>query len=325
MTNTYRWGYLAASGIAHSMAADFALAGLKIQAVGARDIDRANEFADKFDIPTRHGSYEALVNDPEVDIVYVSTVHTMHFEHALLAINAGKHVLVEKPFTVTSAQAQKLHKAATAGKVMVLEAMWTRFLPSHLKLQELIEAGTIGQVKLVTADHSQALQHASRLWDPAVAGGALLDLGIYPVSFSYRILGQPNEIAAKAQLTELGVDELTSAIFEYESGAQAVFTTCMSVAGPVNAVVTGTKGRVELEKSFYNNTAWVAFDNNDNEIARYVPAHEGRGMQYQALHFEECLRQGLLTSPILPLSESVQIMQTLDAIRSQIGVRYAGE
>ncbi|MFM6980705.1 MAG: Gfo/Idh/MocA family protein [Micrococcales bacterium] len=320
-----RWGYLSASNISREMARDFSLAGLKIQAVGARDIAKANAYADEFDIPNRHGSYEALVNDPEVDIVYVSTLQTLHFEHTMLAVNAGKHVLCEKPFTINANQAEQIQQAAKAKGVMVMEAMWTRFLPNHVELYKDIESGSIGEVTLVSADHSQALRHAARLWDPASGGGALLDLGIYPVSFANRILGAPSKIIAQAKLTDQNLDEITTGLFDYQSGAKAAFTTSMATAGPVTAFVLGTTGRIEIVGSFYSHVEYRIFDNSGKLLKHYVPNLVGRGMQHQAIHFEDCIKQGLLDSPELPIAESVQIMQVLDEIRRQTGVVYPGE
>lgn len=325
MTAQLRWGYLSASNISHEMASDFALAGLKIQAVGARAIDKANAFADKFGIPNRHGNYDDLVNDPEVDIVYVSTLQTFHFEHTMLAIAAGKHVLCEKPFTVNAKQAQAIQAAAKAKGVMVMEAMWTRFLPNHVELYRDIESGLIGDVSLVSADHSQSLGHVFRLWDAASGGGALLDLGIYPVSFTHRILGEPSKISAYAKLTDQKVDELTIAALDYPSGAKATFTTSMATAGPVTAFILGTKGRIEVSGSFYCNVEYRVYDLQNNLLKHFQPEIVGRGMQHQALHFEECLKAGLLDSPELPIAETVEIMQNLDEIRRQTGVIYPGE
>ena len=325
MSAQLRWGYLSASNIGHKMASDFALAGLKIQAVGARDLAKANAFADKFSIPNRHGSYADLVADPEVDIVYVSTLQTLHFEHTILAIEAGKHVLCEKPFTLNAKQAKEIKAAAEAKGVMVMEAMWTRFLPNHVELYRDIESGLIGDVSLVSADHSQSLGHVLRLWDAASGGGALLDLGIYPASFAHRILGEPSKISAYAKLTDQNVDEIKVAAFDYASGAKAAFTTSMATAGPVTAFVLGTKGRVEIAGSFYCNVEYRVYDLENNLVKHYQPEVIGRGMQHQAIHFEKCLNDGLLDSPELPLAESVEIMQNLDEIRRQTGVVYPGE
>ena len=320
-----RWGFLSAGGIATSVADDFRIAGINIQAVGARDLAKANKFADKFNIPNRHQGYEALVNDPEVDVVYVSTPHPWHHQHALLALNAGKHVLLEKPFTINAREALEIKELAAAKKLFVLEAMWTRFLPSMDAIFEVIDSGILGEIKLVTADHSQFLPHVPRLWEPELGGGALLDLGIYPVSFAVRVLGLPQKMTAKATLTGDKVDETTSIIFEYESGAQATLTTCMSAAGPVTAVVTGTFGRIEIDKSFYNQTSFKVYNQGGEVIQSYHHKIDGIGRQYQGLHLEKCVAAGLIESPIMSATESVEIMKVMDALRAQIGVKYPTE
>ena len=320
-----RWGFLSAGGIATSVADDFQIAGINIQAVGARDLAKANKFADKFNIPNRHQGYEALVNDPQVDVVYVSTPHPWHHQHALLALNAGKHVLLEKPFTINAREAEEIKELAAAKNLFVLEAMWTRFLPSMDAIFEVIDSGILGEIKLVTADHSQYLPHVPRLWEPELGGGALLDLGIYPVSFAVRVLGLPLKMTARATLTGDKVDETTSIIFEYEDGAQATLTTCMSAAGPVTAVVTGTFGRIEIDKSFYNQTSFKVYNQGGEVIQSYHHKIDGIGRQYQGLHLEKCVAAGLIESPIMSVTESVEIMKVMDVLRAQIGVKYPTE
>ena len=320
-----RWGFLSAGGIATSVADDFQIAGINIQAVGARDLAKANKFADKFNIPNRHQGYEALVNDPQVDVVYVSTPHPWHHQHALLALNAGKHVLLEKPFTINAREAEEIKELAAAKNLFVLEAMWTRFLPSMDAIFEVIDSGILGEIKLVTADHSQYLPHVPRLWEPELGGGALLDLGIYPVSFAVRVLGLPQKMTARATLTSDKVDETTSIIFEYEDGAQATLTTCMSAAGPVTAVVTGTFGRIEIDKSFYNQTSFKVYNQGGEVIQSYHHKIDGIGRQYQGLHLEKCVAAGLIESPIMSVTESVEIMKVMDVLRAQIGVKYPTE
>ena len=320
-----RWGFLSAGGIANAVADDFRIAGITIQAVGARDLARAHEFADKFAIPNRHQGYEALVNDPEVDAIYVSTPHPWHHEHALLALNAGKHVLLEKPFTINAREAQEVKDLAVSKRLFALEAMWTRFLPSMDAIFEVIGSGVLGEIRLVTADHSQYLPHVERLWDPALGGGALLDLGIYPVSFALRVLGLPKRATARATLTGQQVDETTSIIFEYENGAQAALTTCMSAAGPVTATVIGTYGRIEIDSPFYNQTSFKVYNQGGEVIQSYDEKIEGIGRQYQGLHLEQCVAEGLLESPTMSLTETVEIMQVMDALRAQIGVSYPSE
>ena len=334
MTKQLRWGFLGAGGIAEVIAADFQVAGLKIQAVGARTLEGANSFGDKFNIPNRHAGYDALVNDPEVDIVYINTIHPLHAEHALLAIAAGKHVLVEKPFALNAAQAKRVRDAAKSKGVFVMEAMWTRFLPSMDAIFEVIASGQIGDVRFATADHSQYLPEAlvKRLWQPELGGGALLDLGIYPISFFNRLFGAPAKITAEATIAHTGVDLMTSAIFKYEDGKQANLTTSMEIFGSVAATIAGTLGRIDIDMAFYEQTSFTVYETDltrgsdwPKKVSRYEAKIEGRGMQYQAIEVERCVNAGLTESPRMSLDETVSIMETMDEIRKQTGVKYPGE
>jgi predicted dehydrogenase len=334
MSEQLRWGFLGAGGIAEVIAADFQVAGLKIQAVGTRDIAGANAFGDQFDVPNRHAGYDALVNDPEVDIVYISTIHPFHAEHALLAIAAGKHVLVEKPFALNAAQAARVREAARAKGVFVMEAMWTRFLPMMDEIFKVIESGKIGALKFVTADHSQYLPEsfAPRLWKPELGGGALLDLGIYPVSLFSRMLGKPTKVVAEASLSPLGIDLMTSAIFKYDAGIQAAMTTSLEVFGSIGASIVGEIGRIEVDTSFYEQTSFTVYETDLSResgvqkiASRYEAKIEGRGMQYQALEVERCVHAGLTESPRMTLDETVSILEIMDEIREQTGVKYPGE
>ncbi len=239
-----RWGYLGAGGIAKIIAADFGHAGLKIQAVATRDMARTNAFADQFNIPNRHPDYESLVADPEVDVIYISTVQTLHRDHALLAIEAGKHVLLEKPFTMNASDAHEIYAAAKRKKVFVMEAMWTRFLPTMVAVFAAIEAGEIGTPHFVYADHSQFLpiERAPRLWNREQGGGAHYDLGIYPMHMAIRTLGFPDSVSGKSMMTDTGVDSATAAVLQYNNGSLALINSCMTMAGTCNAAIHGTKG-----------------------------------------------------------------------------------
>jgi predicted dehydrogenase len=325
MSKGLRWGFLSAGGIAVAVAEDFLIAGLTIQAVGARDLDKANEFADRFSIPNRHKGYEALVNDPEVDVIYVSTIHPFHKRDALLALNAGKHLLVEKPFTINAREAEEVRTLAKSKGLFVMEAMWTRFLPSMDAIFDVINSGALGEIELFTADHSQALTHVPRLLQRDLGGGALLDLGIYPVSMAHRIFGKPAVITAKARLNSEKVDATTSMIFEYDGGRQATMTTSFLGAGPVNSSIIGSLARIDIDGSFYAQTSFRVVNRSGEIMKSYNEKIEGQGRQYQAMHVEKCVSQGLVESPVMSLAESVEIMQVMDAVRSQIGVTYPTE
>ena len=316
MTKKVRWGFLGAGGIAPVVATDFQIAGLDIQAVATRDIERTHTFADQFGIPNRHKSYEDLVNDPEVDAIYISTIHPLHVEHGLLAIEAGKHVLIEKPITLTASDAQKLRDAGIRKNVLVMEAMWTRFLPSMQAVLASVKSGEIGIPKYAYADFSVLIppEKAPRLWNREQGGGAHYDLGIYPVSFVFSILGAPDSVDGKSVMTDTGVDAATAATLFYNSGALATVNSSMTVSGSISASIHGTLGRIEIDTPFFEQTSFHIYDNDRNLIRSYSEKVEGRGMQYQAIHFEECLAKGLTQSPIMSMRESVQIMELMESI-----------
>lgn len=321
MSTGLRWGILGAGGIARLFTADLRTHGFAVTAVGARSRDSASAFATEFGIPHSYGSYADLVADPEVDVVYVATLHPSHATHARLALEAGKHVLVEKPFTMDADQARAIVDLAAAKGLVVLEAMWTRWLPHMVRIREILESGVLGQIRTVSADHDQRIDHIDRLARPELGGGGLLDLGIYPVSFAWDVLGAPNSVLAQATMTELGVDRQTSLLLGYDSGAHAVLQIQMDAVGPNRAAIIGTDGRIEIDPVWYTPASFTRYAGH--EIAeRYESRVEGRGMHYQAAELERLVADGTLAGAILPPEESVAIMATLDEVRALIGLRY---
>ena len=326
MSTKLNWAIMGPGSISVAFLNDIRLAGLKVSAVGSRSIDRANAFAARHGIPNAYGSYEELVADNEVDIVYIASTNNAHFGNAKLALNAGKHVLLEKPFTLDATQATELVRIARSKNVFLMEAMWTRFLPNHTVLFEKLADGIIGEPLYLMADHNQNLPKGSfpRLHDPALGGGSLLDLGVYPISLAHRLFGNPARIQASASLMAGNVDESVASIFDYSGGRQAVLHSSLRSTGPVKAFILGTSGRIEMDKSFYGFSPFTAFDFDDNVIFQYEGNIEGRGMQYQALEVERCIASGLIESPIMSLDETIQIMEVMDEIRSLTGIEYQG-
>jgi predicted dehydrogenase len=320
-----RWGILATGGIAHAFARDLArLPDAELVAVGSRTQAGADAFGAAFGVPHRHASYRALVNDPDVDVIYVATPHTGHHDAALLAIEAGKAVLVEKPFAMDAAQAGRMVDAARAGGTFLMEAMWTRFLPHVARLREILAAGTLGRIVYLTAEHGQwfAPDRTFRLFAPSLGGGALLDLGIYPVSFAHLVLGPPARITAVSDAAFTGVDATTSAVLQYGSGAHAVLTTSLAAASGNPAAIYGTEARVEIDGWFYTPTTFRVIERGGAVSESYDVAHEGNGLRHEAAEVARCLRAGRTESPLLPLDETLAIMGTLDEIRRQIGLDY---
>ncbi|BDV31159.1 Gfo/Idh/MocA family protein [Microbacterium terricola] len=322
-----RWGILATGGIAHSFARDLRTAGLDLAAVGSRRLESAERFAAEFDIPRAHGSYEGLVADPDVDIVYIATPHPMHAEDALLAISHGKHVLVEKPFTLTGAEAAAVRDAARAQGVLAMEAMWTRYLPHMARIRELVASGALGEVRTAFADHTQQLpaDPEHRLNALELGGGALLDLGIYPVSFTWDVLGAPSSVTATARLGETGADTEVATLFTHAGGAVSSTLSSSRAAGPNTAHIVGTTARIDIDRVWYTPTSFRLITPDGTIVEDYVSQVEGRGMQYQAIAAEQFVADGSLDSDVLPLDDTVAIMETMDEIRRQIGVAYPSE
>ena len=319
-----RWGVLGAGGIATAFCDDLQLlSDHEVVAVGARTAGTSDAFASRFGIARTHASYADLAGDPEVDVVYVATPHPMHHDAAMLAIEAGKAVLVEKPFTMDAAQARSLVDAARAHGTFLMEAMWTRFLPHMVQIRDVLASGRLGDLVLVTAEHGQwfAEDPEFRLFAPGLGGGALLDLGIYPISFASMVLGTPTHVTAVSNAAFTGVDAQTSMILRDDAGRHAVLTTTLAAATPNGAAISGTLARIEIEPTFYRPTSYRVVD-RDGAVEQVDVPHEGLGLRHQAVEVGRCLRAGLTESPILTLDETVSIMATLDEVRRQINLTY---
>ncbi|GAA4627016.1 MULTISPECIES: Gfo/Idh/MocA family protein [Cellulomonas] len=321
-----RWGILGAGNIASTFAhsvREFTRA--QLVAVGSRHRDRAERFATAHGIPTTHLGYRQLVEDPQVDVVYVATPHSEHKEHALLAIAAGKHVLVEKAFTRNAAEAEEVFAAARAAGVFVMEAMWTRFLPHVAALHQVIDNGEIGEVVAVRADHGQyfAYDPASRLYAPELAGGALLDLGVYPVAWAHDFLGVPTGVHAFGQKTQTGVDGQVSMVLEYGEQVQATLHTTLWSKTPTTSSISGTEGYVRVAGSFYGPTSFRVARRDGRQWTFEQPF--ARGLQYEAAEVARRIADGDTESPRLTWQQTLDVMRTMDEVRRQVGVAYPGE
>jgi predicted dehydrogenase len=324
--STFNWGILGPGGIARAFATDLqSLIGHSVAAVGSRTLSNAQEFVSTFG-GKAYGSYEELVADESVDAIYVATPHPAHKENVIAALNAGKPVLCEKPFAVNAQEAQEMVAAAAANNVALMEAMWSRFLPHYAQVREIIASGILGKILTVQADHGQRLadQNIPRLVDPLLAGGALLDLGIYPVSFAHMVLGNPTKITASGVLTDRGVDGQTSMIFDYANGAQAILNTTMLEQTPCRAVVAGVNGWLEIDRVFYSPTS-MRVTLFDGTVKQYPNTYVGHGIREQAEEFKQLVLSGKQQNELLNWKDTVDIMKTLDTVRSQIGLTYPFE
>ncbi len=322
-----RWGVLSAARIANKFCEGVnSLPDSEVVAVGARDKGRAEEFAKTWDIPRAYGSYRELVTDPEVDAVYVAATHNFHREHTLLALNAGKPVLCEKPFAINSSEAEDMVRVAREKKLFLMEAMWTRFFPIMYRVRELIRDGAIGEPRIVQADFGFRGEYdpQSRLFNPEQGGGALLDVGVYVVSFASMVLGTPDRIEGVATLAPNGVDEQAAITLGYPNGALASLTTAVRANTQHEATILGTEGRIKIHREFWKPQSMTLYRDGRDPEEIHLPS-EGSGFNYEADEVARCMRSGKLESVVMPLDETLFIMRTLDKLREKWGIRYPME
>ena len=321
-----RWGILGCGSIANNFATGLqSVPEAKLQSAASRTPGKADTFADKFGAPTRHTDYESLAHDPDVDVVYVATPHPMHAEHAILCLNAKKAVLCEKPFTVNAAQAQAVIDAAGSNNVFCMEAMWSRFFPAMRRVHQLVKDGAIGDLRMVQADFGfrAGVNPEGRLFNPALAGGGLLDVGVYCVSLASLLLGTPTQVTGVAEIGETGVDEQAALALMYDGGRIASITTGVRTTTPHVAFLLGTDGSITLPAPWWKPTGYILNANGKEETVD-VP-FVGQGMNYQAQEVAACLAAGKTESDIMPLDETLSIIQTLDTLRALWGLRYPME
>ena len=322
-----RWGILSTGRIAHRFAeAVKGMQDAELVAVGSRSIEKARQFAAEYSIPHAHATYENLANDADLDAIYVSTPHPMHKDSSILCLNAGKAVLCEKPFTLNAAEAEAVIQTARAKNVFLMEAMWTRFLPGLVKVRELIASDAIGEPRMVTADFGfrANFDPKSRLFDPHLGGGGLLDVGVYCVSFASMVFGRPEQVTSLAQLGQTGVDEQAAWVLGYGGGQLALMSSAVRTTTQHEAWISGTTGMIKLHTPWYAPTKLSLLIPGQAEQVIDL-AFEGNGFNYQAAEVGKCLRIGKKESSILPLDETLQVMNTLDRIRSPWGLTYPSE
>jgi predicted dehydrogenase len=324
---TIHWGILGTGGIAHKFAeALTSLPDAQIAAVGSRTKSAADDFAWTWKIPHAYGSYHEAVNDPETDVLYVATIHPLHCENCLDCLKAGKAVLCEKPFTLNAPQAAEVIALARQKRIFLMEAMWTRYFPVFGKIRDLLAENALGEIRLVQVDFAfrPPFDPKGRLFDPVLGGGALLDIGVYPVSLASMVFGEsPRRIASSVTMGRTGVDEQAAVIMEYTGGRQAAITFSFRYESPLEANIIGTEGRIRIERPWWNpHRLTITHGGKDKEIS--LP-YLGNGYTHEAMEVMECLRAGRTESERMPLEESHRIMQNLDAIRADWGLKYPGE
>lgn len=326
MTERIRWGIIGTGKIARRMAEALnSLPEAELTAVGSRAKETADAFADTFGIPRRHDSYQALAADPGVDIVYIALPHPWHASACLMCLEQGKAIVCEKPFTVNAAEAEQVVAKAREKKLFLMEAMWTRFLPLMTHLREMVAAGALGDVRMVRADFAFRSEVAPkfRLFNPDLAGGGLLDVGVYTVSFAEWMLGHAQEVASLAHIGETGVDEQCAIALKCPEGRLALLASATRTTTIPEACVFGTEGYARIHRYWWHASRMTVCVAGKEETLD-IP-HEGNGFEHEAREAMRCLREGRTESPIIPLDDTLAVMRTLDTIRAQWGLKYPFE
>ena len=327
MVDKIRWGIIGTGHIAHQFATGLQVVNdAELVAIGSRTQASADKFGDEFAASHRHASYEALAADPDVDAVYIGTLHPMHKDNTLRCLEAGKAVLCEKPFAINAAESQAMIDLARQRRIFLMEAMWTRHFPIMVRLRELLAQEVIGEVRQMNVDFGfrNRFNAQSRWFNPDLGGGALLDVGIYPITLAYMVLGRPQRIVSAADLGRTGVDENAAMIFSYASGALASLQCALQTETPQVAIINGTKGRITIHSQWWKPERMTVEVYGGAPTEIHLPM-TGNGYNYEAVEVGRCLREGLLESEVIPLDESLAIMRSLDEIRAQWGLKYPME
>jgi predicted dehydrogenase len=328
MGEKIRWGILGCGKIAKKFTADLSLVeDAELYAVASRDKLNAQTFAQEFKAKKSFDSYEALASDPHVDIIYVATPHGLHHEHVMLCLQYNKAVLCEKAFALNTQQAKEMIQAAKAKRIFLMEALWTKFTPSYAKMMELIQKGSLGDIQNVLINFGFVPQPpvAARIFDPALGGGTLLDIGIYNVFFALSALGKPDQIEASMTPASTGVDAQCAILWKYNSGAMAQLFSSYTTHLATEADISGTKARIRLTHRFYAPDTTIEFYPGRADSKQIVPVEKvkGFGYHYEARHAGECLKQGKTESDIMTHADTLLLMEMLDAVRTKAGIAYA--
>ncbi|MDP4255722.1 MAG: Gfo/Idh/MocA family oxidoreductase [Bacteroidota bacterium] len=323
----YKWGIIGPGKIANKFAAALELTeGAVLQAVASRDAERAREFAARFGAPRHYGSYEELASDPSIDLVYIATPHGYHCEHARLCLANGKAVLCEKPMALSNRQVQAMIGVARANQCLLMEAMWTRFLPIMERVTGLIGEGQLGAIRHVRADFGfkAPFNPEGRLYNLRLGGGSLLDIGIYPLFLCLFLLGEPDELLASAHLAPTGADETCQALFQYRDGRSAAIHSTLACQTSITAEIAGTEGMIRIPTPWYKNDRFL-LERTGEEPRSFDLTPMVNGFEYQIREMMSCLDRGLTESPRMPHSLSLAMSRVMDKIRGQCGIRYPGE
>jgi predicted dehydrogenase len=327
MTKIYNWGILGPGGIAKKFADDLSfLPNAKVHSVASRSLERAKSFGENYGAKYCYGSYQELVNCPDLDVIYIATPHSEHYENTLMCLNAGIPVLCEKAFAINAIQLKEMVELAQTKKVFLQEAIWTRFHPSIAKVLELIENQEIGEIVHIAADFGflAKMDLEARWFNAELTGGSLLDIGIYPLFISKLLLGIPNQVKALATIAPTGVDASTSIALQFNNGATASLFSTFYANTDTTCTIYGTKGKIFIHGRFHE-TKGVTITKTDQEPQYFECERLGHGYSYEAEDVQRCLAAGLTENNKLPLQFSMELIQLMDEIRAQIGLKYPNE
>jgi len=323
-----RWGILGTGTIAHKFASDLKFVeNAELVAVGSRSLENAKIFAEEFNIQLSFESYEALAECDQIDIVYIATPNNLHHPNTLLCLNNGKAVICEKPLALNEKQVLEMIALAHQKNLFLMDALWTKFLPHYRKMIEIVKGGTLGEIKVVLANFGfqSNAEPNSRLLNPALGGGSLMDIGIYNIFTTLDILGKPDEINVSINSTKQGIDEQCAVIFRYNNGAMASLFSSIAANLGTEVEISGTLSRLKLTTPFYDSDSVLEYDVDGKKTVIETDKEEGLGYQYEARHATNCLLKGMTESTVVPHADSVLLMQTLDKIRSLAGIVFPNE
>ncbi len=322
-----RWGIIGPGHIAEKFASDLKLVpGCTLAAIASKSQDRAKDFAQRFQVPAYYGSYKEIVNDPNIDIIYIATTHNFHCENTLLCLNNGKAVLCEKPFALNQKEVKKMVEASRKNKVFLMEAFWTRFNPVIQMVKGILDSGELGKIRTLKADFGFKANYApeGRVFNPALAGGSLLDVGVYPLFLACYLLGKPELIKAVAQLSASGIDESCGMTLKYEDGAIAILSSSVVNTTESEAHISCENGQIYLPARWYVPKKARILQNDKPE--KWINEEfEGFGYQFEAHEANRCIEEGRVESPLLNHEFSLLLISIMDEIRAQCGIVYPGE
>ena len=321
-----KFSILAPGGIANSLAqAVQGLEDVEAYAVASRSYERAKAFADKWGYQKAYGSYEEMLNDPQVELVYVATPHSHHYQYAKMCLEHGKHVLVEKAFTVNAAQAEELIRLSEEKNLLLAEAIWTRYMPSRKMIDDLVASGVIGEVTSLTGNLGYPLKHVERMQRPELAGGALLDLGVYPINFALMAFhGEVADVKADAVMSPAGVDWRNSITLTFDDGKMAVLHSNMLATLDREGTIFGEKGYLKIQN--INNCEEIRVYNENRELtATYQVPEQINGYEYEVLACRQAILEGKCECPQMPHTETLRVMKLMDQIREIWGMKYPCE